>query len=81
MRFLTHLTVAGLISFGLSLYAWLGLGVFALWPFIIVSSVCALAGAIIGYWIANSNILMTVGMTALIRVSAFLVIAGLPPYG
>ena len=80
MRFLTHLVIASLISFGLSIYAWLGLGVFELIPFFIVSGVCALTGAVIGGWLAGSNIMITIGMTALIRVAVFLVAAGLPPY-
>ena len=80
MRFFTHLLIAALISFGLSIYAWLGLGVFALIPFLIVSSLCALAGAIIGRWMAGSNIMLTIGATTLIRVAVFVGMAGLPPY-
>ena len=80
MRFLTHLLIAALISFGLSIYAWLGLGVFALIPFLIVSSLCALTGAVIGGWLAGSNIMITMGSTTLIRIAVFVVMAGLPPY-
>lgn len=80
MRFMTHLLVATLISFGLSIYAWIGLGIFALLPFLTVSSVCAFAGAAIGGWLAGSNIMITMGSTTLIRVAVFLVMVGLPPY-
>lgn len=80
MRFITHLIAALVVSFGWSIYAWLVLDIFALVPFLTVSGLCAIIGTAIGCWVAGSNILLTIGVTALLRIGAFVFFAGLPPY-
>lgn len=75
MIFVRQLVLAILVSFGLSLFFWLGLGVFSLPGFLVVSSVCALVGAAGGYF-AHGNYWVTAGATAIIRVIAYLTATG-----
>jgi len=79
MALLRHILIAALISFGLSVGFWLGLGVFDLQGFVIVSSGVALAGALAGL-LFGGRLAVTAGVTLVLRVGVFLAVAGLPPY-
>ena len=68
-----HLALAAAISFGISVYAWLGLGVFLPVPFWAVSSGVALAATVIG-WMAGRRLLVTAAAAFLAR-TAFLAMA------
>jgi hypothetical protein len=70
MAFMRHLLVAALVSYGFSIFFWVAHGMFILKGFIVVSAICALAGAAIGFFTGN-KIFMTVIATAVIRMGAY----------
>ena len=67
MMFVRHLLLALAVSFGLSLAFWAIFGVFVLVPFLVVSTLCALAGLAIG-WLAGRRLAVTVLAPASIRI-------------
>ena len=69
-----HALLALLVSYGLSTAFWGLFGVFVLWPFILVSLACALAGAAAG-WLAGRRLWLTLAATAVIRTGVFLIAA------
>ena len=70
-----HLVLAGLVSFGLSTLYWIAFGVFFLWPFLIVSTGCAAAGAAMGL-IAGGRLWVTALAVAILRNIVFLAAMG-----
>lgn len=70
-----HALLAGLVSFGLSGVFGLAFGVFMLIPFFVVSSACAIVGALIG-WVAGKRLWVTALAAALIRVGVFVAVIG-----
>jgi hypothetical protein len=72
---LRHLLLATIISYGLSGLFWIGLGVFNLPGFVLVSAGSALAGALIDY-LAGRRMLVTAGATAVIRLAVFFLMTG-----
>lgn len=67
-RFLIHLAVAAAISFGVSVYAWAVLGVFAPVPFLIVSSGVAVAAALAG-WFGGRRLALTAAIALILRIA------------
>lgn len=74
MTFLRHLLAALAVSFGLSCFFWVYFSVFILTPFILVSSVCAIVAAIIGFFVKR-GIVITVVLAAIIRIAVFFAVA------
>ena len=70
MMFVRHLLLALAVSFGLSLAFWAIFGVFVLVPFLVVSTLCALAGLAIG-WLAGRRLAVTLIATAIIRIGIY----------
>lgn len=68
---LKMLVVCLLVSYGLSVGFWLGLGVFNLPGFILGSAAAGFAGAIVG-WLAGRSLLLAVVATAVIRIALFI---------
>lgn len=76
MEFLKHLALAAILSFGLSLGFWAVFGVFDLRGFWVVSTACALIGALGGY-LAGKRLAATTLLTVIVRVAVFaLVVQG-----
>jgi hypothetical protein len=65
-----QLIIAFAVSFFLSLAFWAVFGVFALAPFFMVSSLCAILGASIGI-LAKNKVWITIIATAAIRIAAY----------
>ncbi len=72
MSFIKHLMLAIGLSYALSLFFWAVFSVFNLQGFILVSAVCALAGAGIGF-LTGRRLVVTAIATILIRIAAYLV--------
>ncbi len=71
-----HISLALFLSYGLSLLFWTVLNVFNLPGFIIISALCAIAGAGIGYlW--GRRLWLSLLMTFLIRMGVFFLMTGL----
>jgi hypothetical protein len=68
--FITHFIVALGIAYGLSVFFWLGLGVFNLVGFIVVSALAAIAGLLVG-WFGKQRLWLTGLATALIRLGLY----------
>jgi hypothetical protein len=67
-NFLIHLAVAAAISFGVSIYAWAGLGVFAPVPFLAVSSGVSIAAALGGF-LAGRRLALTAAIALILRIA------------
>lgn len=65
-----HAIAALGLSYGLSVYFWLGLGTFNLIGFILVSAGVALVGGLCG-WFLNKNIWVTIVATIILRVAVY----------
>lgn len=61
-----HAAIAAAISFGISIYAWLGLGVFLAGPFWAVSTGVA-AIAVLAGWLSGRRLLVTAFAAFLLR--------------
>ncbi|MEL7517681.1 MAG: hypothetical protein AAFN48_01860 [Pseudomonadota bacterium] len=70
-----HALIAVLVSFGLSIFFWAAFGVFLAVPFLVVSTLCALGGGVVG-WVAGKRLWVTAIMTALIRSAVFIAVLG-----
>lgn len=70
---LLHFALAAAISFGLSIYAWIGLGIFRPAPFWAVSVGVALAATLVG-WMTGRRLFVTAA-AALIARAAILAMA------
>jgi hypothetical protein len=68
--FFIHFVVALGLAYGLSVFFWLGLGVFNLAGFIVVSALAALAGLLTG-WFGNKRLWLTALATVLIRLGLY----------
>jgi len=73
--FITHLLVAGLVSYGLSVAFWLGLGVFNLMGFILVSAMAAALGLGAG-WILGKRLWVTLLASLLARLGLYVLMTG-----
>lgn len=71
---ISHALVALGLSYGLSLYFWLGLGTFNLVGFIFVSAIVALIGGASG-WFIKRNLWITAIVTVLLRIAVYWVMA------
>lgn len=67
-NFLVHLAVAAAISFGVSIYAWAVLGVFAPVPFLAVSSGVTVAAALAG-WAGGRRLALTAAIAFVLRIA------------
>ena len=74
MQLIRHSILALAISFGLSTFFWLALGVFNLQAFWAVSIGCACLGVVFGL-VFFRKLLVTGLATAMIRVLVFLIVA------
>ena len=74
MPLLKHSALALIVSFGLSVFFWLALGVFNLQGFWAVSIGCASLGVVFGL-VFFRRIWVTGAATAMIRVLVFLVVS------
>lgn len=74
MPLLKHSALALIVSFGLSVFFWLALGVFNLQGFWAVSIGCAFLGVVLGL-VFFRRLWVTGAATAMIRVLVFLVVS------
>jgi uncharacterized membrane protein YfcA len=70
-KFIPHVVVGLVVSFGLSTAFWIALGVFNLAGFLIWSTVIGLIGAAVGTWFKSR--IVNVIATAVIRLIHFVV--------
>jgi len=68
--FFAHLLVALMVSYGLSVAFWLGLGVFNLMGFILVSAIATVLGVFAG-WLMGKRLWVTVLATLLARLALY----------
>ncbi len=66
--FLIHLALAAAISFGVSLFAWVALGVFEIIPFWAVSTGVAIIAAATG-WLSGRRVAVTLAVALILRVA------------
>jgi hypothetical protein len=69
-RLARHLLAALAVSYALSVFFWLGLGVFQLVPFFVVSFGVAVVGAAVGI-LFKRTLWATIGATVVLRVAIF----------
>jgi hypothetical protein len=67
--FFLHLAVAAAISFGVSIYAFAVLGVFAPVPFVAVSTGVALAAALGGFLLGGRRLALTAAIALILRIA------------
>ncbi|PHS24609.1 MAG: hypothetical protein COA84_08935 [Robiginitomaculum sp.] len=67
---MTHALAALFVSYGLSVFFWLGLGVFNLIGFIIVSALAAAMGLGAG-WVMKKRLWVTIMATLVIRIALY----------
>jgi len=68
--FITHLLVAVLVSYGLSVMFWLGLGVFNLMGFMLISALAAAVGLGAG-WLMGKRLWVTLLASLLARLMLY----------
>ena len=69
---MAHALAALVVSYGLSVYFWLGFGVFNLSGFIVISALAAAMGFIAG-WVMKKRLWVTIMATLVIRVALYVV--------
>ena len=69
-RLKTHTLLALFVSYGLSIFFWLGLGVFNLVGFVVVSALAAAMGLGAG-WVMKKRLWVTIMATLVIRVALY----------
>ncbi len=67
---ITHLLVAVLVSYGLSAFFWLGLGVFNLMGFVIISALAAILGVSTG-WVMGKRLWITATASLAYRLALY----------
>jgi hypothetical protein len=73
--FFAHFLVALMVSYGLSVAFWLGLGVFNLMGFILVSAIAAALGLGAG-WLMGKRLWVTLLVTLLTRLALYVLMTG-----